>query len=71
MKNQANGSSSTSKTENNANNTRVRFDTPHDDFDFGKREDQGLLDLNLDGNMEIEGKGNRYVFHYITFVLVS
>lgn len=52
-KHKANDSSSIGK-----NDAKARFDTPDDDFDFGGREDRGLLDLDLDDDYRGQKNGN-------------
>jgi hypothetical protein len=63
-KHKPNDSSSIGRYKNKeANDARAIFDTPDDDFDFGGREDRGLLDLDVDDDVDYRGqrngKGNR------------
>jgi len=63
-KHKPNDSSSIGRNKNKeVNDARTTFDTPDDDFDFGGTEDRGLLDLDLNDDVDCReqrnGKGNR------------
>ena len=60
-RNQASGSSSTGSTNkapNGKNKSSNGFDNPDEAFDFGTREDRGLLDLD-DGDNDMSYRGQR------------